>query len=214
MTGKLLSTEQAQRALGLAIYLHGNRCKYCGRSNRKLELDHVDGEPTNNPPDGSNWAPSCGPCNKEKGPHRGPGKRGAKLRSILDGRFRDGAHRKPPYERESERERESEEESVRSISAEMKKNQECEPTFREYVLRLVREVGEINYRDLLMAGCEHANVSDQTGKRYLGKLLSLAGTLDYFKTPEGIGCVRMKPGRARQLEGQGNSQQGTVQSEE
>jgi len=222
MTGKRLTQKQAQRALGLAIYIHGKKCKYCGRTKRTLELDHRDGDPANNPPDGSNWAPACSPCNIEKGPHRGAGKRGVRVRAMLASVVPGTDHRKHnplrmrESEREREREREEEEVQVRSMSAEMKKNQYCEPKFREYAVRLVVAMGEISKKDLIVAASEYADCSDQTGVRSLGKLTSLAGAMEVFRSPEGMFCIRMRKVGAPHLPIQqaGEPQQGTGVKEE
>lgn len=196
MEQKKLSPDESQRALGLAIFLHGRLCKYCGRKDRPLELDHVDGNPKNNPPDGSNWAPACGPCNKEKGPHGHRGKRGIRVRGGSAPPSRDPRHigNAPVYKSVyvGRGEGDGEETAVRTIGAELLKNQQCEPEFRKYCMRLVEEEGVVSKSDIIIAGCEYAGVSIVTGKRYYPKLVSRAGPLEEFQEQEGAWYVRMK----------------------
>lgn len=186
----MLTKDQAQRALGLAIYLHGKKCKYCGRTERPLELDHIDGNPNNNPPDGSNWAPACGPCNNEKGPRRGPGKRGLRMKTLLG----DGHHKKGVVGGGGmgmgEGGRSNEE--VRSKGPEMVKNEQYAPAFRRFAVQVVEESGEFPKDDLIPAACEYAGCTIKTGERYWVTLSSLAGPLEQFKNPEGVLMVRLR----------------------
>lgn len=191
-----LHSKQAKKALQQVIAAFGRRCYICGRTDRPLELDHRNGDPTFNPMDGSNWGAACGPCNRAKGPLRGPGKRGIRMRGLLAAIIPGTNHREGSLESNGEGERKGEGEyegvTVRMMSAEMKKNMECEPRFREYAVRVVRQLGEISMSDLVYAGSEYAGCVDQTGRRYLAKMLSLAGLLELFVSPAGVKMVRMK----------------------
>ena len=44
-------------------------CRHCranGRITAANEVDHIDGDSTNNPSDGSNWQSLCKPCHSSK----------------------------------------------------------------------------------------------------------------------------------------------------
>ena len=184
-----LNPTQTRRALTQAVEEYGNRCHICNRTDRPLEVDHLNGDPEYNPSDGSNWAPACGRCNKAKGPRRGPGKRSKKAASsILPGGDKNLVS--PNTLRESERE--GEREGVRMMSGEMVKNMECEPKFRKYVYKIVREFGGVVYKELKVAGAEYAGVSAQTADRYLEKMCSFAGSMEIFRNQDGEKCVRLR----------------------
>lgn len=184
-----LSSAHARRALTQAIDEHGNRCHICNRTNRPLEVDHLNGDPEYNPPDGSNWAPACGPCNKKKGPRRGQGKRSkTAASSIIPNSGKNLVSPNTLRERESEREGDG----ARMMSGEMLKNMECEPKFRKYVYGIVREFNAVVHKELKIAGAERAGVSAQTANRYLEKMCSFAGSLEVFRNQDGELCVRLR----------------------
>lgn len=62
----------------------GTACKLCGRQihvlNHKIEVDHIDNDPLNNPKDGSNFQLLCKPCNVKKGNRFRKGKYDTKIK--------------------------------------------------------------------------------------------------------------------------------------
>ena len=55
----------------MSLRLHGNICAKCGREFegrdlRLLTVHHKDGNPANNPPDGSNWENLCVDCHHDE----------------------------------------------------------------------------------------------------------------------------------------------------
>jgi hypothetical protein len=151
-------------------------------------LDHKDNNPSNN--DASNLQILCRAHNTFKNP-RGPGKRGVRMRHILDSLTRTRV-------RESEKDREIETilgdrtASPLIRHAEMKKNIECEPKFRTWVEGMIRRHGRMKAVVLAEGGAEEVGCSQQTTRRYLDKMCSIAGILRYDKTEEGT-FVELKP---------------------
>jgi hypothetical protein len=84
MNGRRLDAKTYIMAYQLCKYRDGEKCKICGghigdhmptkltskwklptKNIERLEIDHVDGNPRNNPPDGSNWRLLCKADNLE-----------------------------------------------------------------------------------------------------------------------------------------------------
>jgi hypothetical protein len=97
-----MSTKQYLIAFNLCVVRDGYRCDECGWSPgdaptavqkrykisenlQRLELDHVDGNPRNNPPDGSNWRLLCRSCNVLGGVER-ERERGREQDGVMGGK--------------------------------------------------------------------------------------------------------------------------------
>ena len=153
------------------------KCGVCGRpepeyideKKRQMDLDHIDGDPDNNPPDGSNWQLACHSCNVKKNP------RGKRKQPYFN-----GIERLKEYQSR----REAMREDNLPIPATMQKNREAEPLFRKSVERLITRYGKMARGDVVDAASEAAGVSQATGTRYLDKMCSLLGGFRYTKDQE------------------------------
>jgi len=94
--------------------------------------------------------------------------------------------------RESEGMYEGDSAQVRSITAEMKKNAECEGTFRKWVWRVIEVENDLPVAELINGGAEVSGCSPQTARRYLDKMCSIAGDFQYFNEAEGSKRVRRR----------------------
>lgn len=131
----------------------GERCAICGRRppGVYLEIDHRDGDPRNNPIDGSNFQLLCRGDNRTKNP-RGKGRR----KSALNAESIDTA---------------------RPSSAEFLKNQISEPLFCHWLDTKMRTVkpARMLLSETINSGAYVAQCTQPTIKKYLMKLCSNEG---------------------------------------
>ncbi len=146
----------------------GEKCNKCNKPGnlKTLVIDHIDNNNSNNKL--SNLQLLCRSCNNRKNP-RGKGK---KLSHV----YIRGDEHEPP----------------KIPSPEMKKNQECEPVFREWLKINMLKRGKMSTTDILDAGAEKADCSQSTINRYLRKVCSFEGKYEVFEE-DGQKYVRFKP---------------------
>ncbi len=164
----------------------GWKCASCGVTPNALDIDHIDGNPTNNSID--NLRLLCRSCNTSRG-IRGAQGIGTSL------------------EREGEIGRTEGLQSVDATSAlkgrvnystgspEMQVNDEAEGRFRRWAIALLLKYGEYPLRDLVSDGAEFSGVSPNAVRNYLCKMLSpLYGQLETFRFGgSGPTFARIKP---------------------
>jgi len=171
--------------------MDGEYCVICGPSSRgksQLEIDHINGDPSNSDPDNL-----CLLCKKHNCQMRG--KTAAEHKRIIE-RYR--------LQNESEREivlASPATQLVREVadypsgSEEMRVNSISEPRFLDWVHRQVTPDKEAPKKDLIAAGAYYAGCSTETAQRYLDKLTSSIGPLYEATDAFGIRVIRVKPGR-------------------
>jgi hypothetical protein len=142
-----------------------------------LTVDHIDGDSSHNPTDGSNWQLLCQSCNNKK--RKMPTK---KTRSI---------DKFPRYKEycASLREGVGTREYAGKITREMEKNDEAELVFRRFVEDILEEFGEMKESELLNSGAMNhflvykrkKNISQEALRRYLHKWTSpVNGDMERF----------------------------------
>ncbi len=191
-----LTAAQKKKARALCAERDGDRCndpschiagpKYRQKAGRNLDLDHIDRNPINNPTDGSNWQLLCHPCNCKRSP------RGKQRNERFNGIKKLEEYRKSKKEREWIGPDEWMWQRDRMMPAQMKKNMEAEPLFREAALRYADKHIEPTRKKLIDYACEKAKVSQQTGARYLDKMCSESGDLKYDENSNGEMTVRRR----------------------
>ena len=219
--GRRMSTAMYTAAYTLCKYRDGEKCAHCGwtygmestafqkqhKLNEKLqriELDHIDGNPCNNPPDGSNWRLLCRTCNLWWGVEsvregeRGKVRKGERVVGSVD-------------EDESEVER-MERVSMTEIAKKQIDNRGGEPTqqanaiyeprFRLFVRTEIDQKKQILWNDLIDAGSESAGCGQTAATRYLRKMTSYTGDYEVVVDTEGNRWVKRreveeKPKRGR-----------------
>jgi hypothetical protein len=149
-----------------------------------LELDHVDGNPENNPSDGSNWQLLCVPCNRLKSaPDR---KRKPKFQGHIE--FRKSLELKIKRYGKANKER------LLMQYATMEKNRNAEPIVKDFINKTVESLGSVEKSVLINAAAEEVSlrsegtISQQAVKNYLDKKCNpINGTLEYFEHPKQSG---------------------------
>jgi hypothetical protein len=151
-----------------------------------LELDHVDGNPENNPPDGSNWQLLCVPCNRLKSaPDR---KRKPKFRSFEQLK-KCKLERVRKYGKMNT-------ESLLVQYASMQKNLVAEPIVTVFIDRTVEDLGSVDRSVLINAAAQEVSLQTK-GKSSIGqgavrgyldrRCNPINGTLEYFEHPKQSG---------------------------
>ena len=189
-----LNTEGRLAAYELCQKRDGHICKRCRKGPKTvgpLKVDHIDNDPHNNPKNGKNWQLLCHACNIKKNP-RGPGKRGIRLRHKLL-----YLGREEQSKNEGQGASESADLRVRVLSAEMKKNVECEWRFREWLIETLTELQVMARSDATDGGAEHLtrlgySITQQTTDRYLQKMTSFVGQVEVFTGEDGRRYIRLK----------------------
>ena len=137
----------------------GAYCRGCQalKSERKLEVDHIDNNNSNNNP--NNWQYLCYSCNYIKNPRLKERKK-----EPLD--VCVGVSQ--PFDTPSE----------------IKINRTKEPLFRKYVEEEVKANVQVLEQELIHSGAEKLELSPRTTDRYLKKMYSSKGKLQRIKTAE------------------------------
>lgn len=193
---KRLNTRQIRKLKDIVRTRDGDAC------NLKIQCDSVTGQEVraatgrdlilhhrnHNPADNrlENLALTCQPCNIAERP-RGKG-RGAKFNNFNGKKMLIERGRAVQGERLTELLAANE----HILSAEFKKNLECEPKFKQWLARKIKKHGQWELDDVINAGAEHAGCSIQTAMRYLRKLMSSEGRYAYKADELGIKYVTMK----------------------
>lgn len=201
--GRRMSTQMCLVAYELCSIRDGEKCANCGWTYgmkatqiqrkhhiddklQRLELNHIDGNPWNNYPDGSNWNLLCRTCNL----WRGIGERGGSGgEQVVAGKGTDGKGLGDDVEddREERTERGRRTSVVRQSvdfrgagEATMQANAFYERPFRMYCLEQVGQRGQMKWKELRAAGAERVGCSPKTAERYLEKYTSIEGPLKVF----------------------------------
>jgi len=134
----------------------GAYCRGCQalKSERKLEVDHIDNNNSNNNP--NNWQYLCYSCNYIKNPRLKERKK-----EPLD--VCGGVSE--PFDTPSE----------------IKINREKEPLFRKYAEEEVKANGQVLEQELINSGAEKLGLSIRTTPKYLTKMCSALGILQRIK---------------------------------
>jgi len=145
----------------------GERCFMCKKKGEgePLIIDHWDNNRENN--DESNLHLLCRSCNTRKNP-RGNGKRGIRVKETLNGKARSFIQVEDCDDK-------------KILSAEFEKNREAEPAFRGWLIIELMNKGRKELNDVYNAGAEVAHCSQETIKRYLGKMISEHGICQISK---------------------------------
>jgi hypothetical protein len=195
--GRRMSTRMYLAAFTLCVYRDGERCAKCGwepgmpptkiqkkypiinDNLQRLELDHCDGNPWNNPADGSNWALLCRTCNVMKGvEQRGEGERVEVGKRLTDAEAHDDEERVLRIERGSQTRRIKQQANYLSGDTSLKANAISEPAFRDYCVTRVFREGQVEKNRLLSAGAEVSGCHPKkTATYYLEKMTSDEGML-------------------------------------
>lgn len=163
----------------------GEQCIICRTKppNTKLEIDHIDGDITNNNPDNL-----CLLCKKHNCEMRG--KKPSEHKRII--------HR---YSLQNAKERENDlampaTQFVKEVldyqggSVEMQANTMFETRYREWIMNKVTTMNEYLKEEAINAGAELVGCSPLTTRRYLQKLSSSSGPL--YETNDAFGRVVLR----------------------
>lgn len=156
-----------------------------GRAFRQWDIHHKDGDRTHNPPDGSNWALMCHPCNVRESPHGPP----------MHDRFSTHLHFKESRTYQRTRERLA----VKTLA--MQRNVTAEPIVREFAREKIKEKGEVGLEDLIDAAAEEVlrrtksrcSITQERVRLYLDKMLNpLTGEYEIFEDEDGVEWIRRR----------------------
>ncbi len=195
--GRVMSTKLMRLAYNYCCLRDGEKCFVCGwaysmestevqrkypfAGTQALELNHIDGNAHNNPPDGSNWNLLCKTCNKRwngmKVEERGgrgnaEGNRDKVIHKIED--FVDEVER---AEMRSGTQRIKQQIPFKEGEVTMQANAYYEPAYRKYVLRKVIDLKKVSFDDLKYGGAEVVGCAARIAEGYLKKLTSIEGAL-------------------------------------
>lgn len=168
-----LSGYRIQKARERCIERDGEGCRMQGKDEfpcrGNIVLDHIDGNPENNPPDGSNWQLLC----------RGHNAR--KARRVRESRAKFASHLRIKHSlvRSTEAEKASRRElyGIRGISAELKKSEEIRPRIEEWIIQTVERDGKLELSEALNSGAYLGKCNQGTVKKYIDALTSRIGPL-------------------------------------
>jgi hypothetical protein len=229
MNGRRLDRKTYITGYQLCKFRDGEKCAICGghigdmmpaKLIRKwklttdkiegLEIDHIDGNPLNNPPDGTNWRLLCKACNLEMWVRAGGVDR-EREGEVVGKQTRTSIKKGEETRRQEKVDAEVEE--MKREGRELRpatsivKQQVCyldgEPTMQvnaflesAYGKWLVKELdarGFMTWKEALNGGAYVTGGSQLTLKRYLDKLCSLPGPLEEFTADDaGEKLVRFK----------------------
>ena len=98
------------------------------------------------------------------------------------------------YRKKNSPERDRAFENIETVATteQMKRNKDCEPKFREWILEVLKHIGMIEFREAVNSGAEHAGCSQNTIVRYLDKMCSYAGECEYYLDEKGKKFIRLK----------------------
>lgn len=136
----------------------GEKCQICKKVPPfvYLEIDHKDGNKSNNPVDGSNYQLLCRSDNRKKDP-RGKG-RGKVLIQYGVSMIQ------------------------REMTPEMQRNEKCEGKWRHWLYNTMKRRGRMTIREITFEGAEEVGCSPETIRlRYLPKVTSNADSAMYHR---------------------------------
>lgn len=173
----------------------GEECLLCRRGpgkNRRLEIDHIDGNPNNDNP--GNLCLLCSYCNK-------------RLEVLTP-----SEHRKIIKKRYAQHVcecvcvRGNEATLIKKTQVgydegnkEMQANNLFEMDYREWLLSKVKLHGYYPKDEAINAGAEEVGCSPATANRYLNKLTSAAGVLEVFHSPQRQAMLKLRPDKTISL---------------
>jgi hypothetical protein len=133
----------------------------------KIVLDHIDGNPENNPPDASNWQLLC----------RGHNAR--KVNRVRDSRAKFSSHTRIKYSLLTEAGKASRREQygIRGISAELKKSEEIRPKIEEWILETIEREKRLELLEAMNSSAYIGRCNQGTVKKYIEALTSRVGPL-------------------------------------
>jgi len=195
--GRRMSTKMYLAAFTLCVYRDGERCAACGwepgmpptkihkkypiinDNLQRLELDHTDNNPWNNPADGSNWRLLCRTCNVLKGvEQRGEGEREEDGKRLTDAEAMGEEGKAMVVEMGSQTRRLKQQANYISGETSLKANAISEPMFRDYCITRVFREQQVEKSRLLSSGAEVSGCHPKkTAPYYLEKLTSDEGVL-------------------------------------
>lgn len=182
-----LSPKAHEIAYAFLVERDGERCALCDAErktgSRRLEIDHID----NNP---SNWDPvnlqfACRQCNMAKEHER---RRRIKSESVCpspraranlaDTSGMQSVTVRPEVEDPADRiRRRFDQLDLTSEGVLLHANAQREPLFIDYCVKTLQEKGCVEKQELIDAACQVAGCSLSTGRDYIRKLCSEAGPL-------------------------------------
>ncbi|HEX9657766.1 MAG TPA: HNH endonuclease signature motif containing protein [Bacteroidota bacterium] len=151
-----------KRILPILIQRDGRRCNVCKDTERELVIDHIDNDDSNN--ELSNLQVLCRRHNYLKNPRR---KKGNHSHVCVCVGVCVCGNVSASVDRLEQRK-----------SAELEKSQVAEPSFRHWLYWEMKQQGMMKAEDALNAGAEVAQCSQETVRRYLKKVCSIAGMYD------------------------------------
>jgi len=149
---KRLSAQARRLAAEHLDQTYGHKCKLCP-STERLELDHVNGDPSDNRLTNFRWL--CKSCNLAA---RRLNRTAGLGECVGDNQIEDGV-----------------------TSAEVSINREKEPAFRKWLFDRVMGRKPLYTEEAIYAGAEAVGCSPQTTRRYLAKAVSAAGNYTTVK---------------------------------
>jgi len=232
MKGRRLDMKTYVTAYQLCKYRDGEKCAICGghigdtmpaklvrkwklATNKieRLEIDHIDGNPLNNPPDGKNWRVLCQADNLEEAKRLGgvvsvsesvcerdvaPEQKQAELEKSRQRReeVKEEAER-VECEREKRDLRPStsivkEQVSYRDGESTMQANAFLQSAWGRWIVKEIDTRGFITRKNAKFSGAYVTGGSPITIERYLETALSEAGPLEKFSDENGDILIRWK----------------------
>ena len=144
----------------LLVARDSEECALCGviGNRSSLIIDHKDNDNSNNTIE--NYQLLCRSCNGKKNPR---GK--AKKQSTM-------------------REKEIDYLKTKESSAELAKSEKCKPMFKKWLKEVIKQYGTLGVPELVNAGAEKINLSQQTTMRYLQGSCSFEGDYEIYTIDE------------------------------
>ncbi|MFZ2190034.1 MAG: HNH endonuclease signature motif containing protein [Candidatus Magasanikiibacteriota bacterium] len=146
----------------------GERCKLCGKEPPEvyLEVDHVDGNPNNNPPDMSNFQLLCRKDGRKKNP-RGKGKGDVVKRRVISLESYNDIT------------------DLSRMSPEMAARKKYRSKFSHWLYKKIKENGPITVHEATFAGAKYVGCSSVTIRTsYLLEETSSEGMFQIFHDEE------------------------------
>ena len=165
----------------------GEYCILCGKSNCKLQIDHIDANPHNNERD--NLCLLCPTCNKKLQrltPQEH--KKLIKLRCDQHACMRERERGNPATSIVKETI------DYTNGTVQMQANQCFEVEFREWLLKQIKAIGYYLKDDAVYSGAEVVGCSPETIVRYIRKLTSSEGVLEEVMSNNKQRIIKYKNG--------------------
>jgi len=203
-----MTTYNHEVAVNLCAYRDGGiYCRHCGRKVgdattakeqaqgqppflEKLQVDHINGDPDHNPPDGSNWQLLCMTCNLKKG-DRPAGIAAGPREKRLEEIRRQQRHGKEALQDATRDVKQRVDYSSGETS--MQVNGICQARFTDWVMNKIKHDGVIAEKEAIASGAYVAGCNVLTAKRYLEPLTSRMGPLMRIKSIDGEVLLTIRP---------------------